>query len=341
MATTTHDQPRSAAEAPLSLSPGYRRERVTFPSGEADLVGYLYVPEELSDPAPAVPVIGPETFVKEQAPTQYAKRLANDGFAALTFDPRFAGESGGEPRRWENPVAKAEDVRAALDFLVSRPEVDTERLSALAICQGSSEMLRAAADDARIKALATAAGHYRDHEGDVLWKGGEEALSEIRERGHEAKAKYEASGEVDYVPAVDPERADVGMPGKVVYDWYAPWAEAGIWENRYAVMSDADLFDYESITAAEALRTPYVMIHSDNSFLPEAARRHFDAVPADEKRLQWEGETAHLRYYDDPVVIDHTVGIVSGWFREHLDLPSPASAFIPAEGQAGPRPSSR
>ena len=68
---------RSAADAPLNLSPGYQRERVTFTSGGVELVGNLYVPEDLAGPAPAVPLLGPELFVKEQAPMQYAKRRSS------------------------------------------------------------------------------------------------------------------------------------------------------------------------------------------------------------------------------------------------------------------------
>ncbi len=213
----------SAGQAPIDLSRGYKVERVTFDSRGATMVGNLYLPQGLDGSAPAIILLGPETFVKEQAPTQYAKRLANDRFVALAFDPRYAGESGGEPRRWENPEAKAEDVRAAVDFLASRPEVDAERIAAMAICQGSSAMLRAAADEPRIKALVTAAGRYRDHEGDLLWLGGEEGIKTRAERGRLALEKYHKSGEVDYVPAVDPERMDVGMPGAVVDAWYRPW----------------------------------------------------------------------------------------------------------------------
>ncbi len=330
--------PGSPAQAPLNLSQGYRVERVTFDSHGATLVGHLYLPEGLDGPAPAVVLLGPETFVKEQAPTQYAKRLANDGFVALAFDPRFAGESGGEPRRWESPEAKAEDVRAAVAFLAARPEVDAHQIAGMAICQGSSAMLRAAADEPRIKVLVTAAGHYRDREGDLLWMGGEEGLHRRLDRGRQARQRYEATGEVDYVPAVDPERMDVGMPGAVVDAWYRPWADHGIWENRYAVMSDASVLEYESVSAARRLVIPYLMIHSDNSFLPEAARRHFEAVPSPAKKLQWDGQTPHFRYYDDPVVMDRTMSHVNAWLREHLEVAPPASAYIPAEGQAGPRP---
>ena len=298
-------------------------ERITFDSHGETLVGHLYLPEG-SGPYPAVVLLGPETFIKEQAPTEYAKRFATDGIAALAFDPRYAGESSGEPRRWENPVHKVEDVLAAVDYLISRGDIDASRIGGIAICQGNSEMLRAVADDSRIKAYCGVAGHYRDAEGDIEWMGSQTALDARRQLGEQATRVFQETGEVTYVPASDPERQDVGMPGSFVWDWYKTWTDRG-WDNRYALMSDANILSYESITAARRLTTPTLLIHSDNSFLPEAARRHFEAIPTAKKRLDWDGETAHFQYYDDPVVIDRTISRFVEWLREHLDLPKPLS----------------
>jgi uncharacterized protein len=109
---------------------------------------------------------------------------------------------------------------------------------------------------------------------------------------------------------------NVGMPGSFVYDWYSPWADRGEWENRYAVMSDAELLRYESLSAAKRITKPYLMIHSNQSFLPDAARRHFDAMPSTQKTLLWEGDTPHLSYYDDQTVLDKTVGSIVSWAKE-------------------------
>lgn len=256
------------------------------------------------------------TFIKEQAPTEYARRFARAGFAALVFDPRFHGESGGEPRRWENPLAKVADVRASLDFLASRPEVAPGKLFGMAVCQGSSEMIRALAEDDRFVAGATVAGHYRDYQADVQWLG--EAVRERRlERGFAARTRYRETGVADYVPQIDPARTDVGMPGDFVYQWYRHWEPRG-WENRYAVMSDADLITYESLSAAASLARPYLMIHSDGSFLPDAARRHFAAIPGTDKELSWEGDTPHFAYYDQAPVLEATAAKIAAFFRSRL-----------------------
>lgn len=301
-----------------------RRTPVHFPSQGTRVAGHLYVPPRASAtparaPYPAVVLVGPETYVKEQVPSEYARRLADQGFLALTFDPRGRGESDAAPdtpRDVESPLGKVADVRAALDYLAARDDVDAGRLFAVAVCQGSSEMVRAVADDGRVRALATLAGHYRDREGDAQWFGGEDKLAARRARAQAALDKYQATGEVDYVKGVDKADPNVGMPGELVWSWYHRWADAGLWPDRFAVLSDVELLDYESMSASARLAAPYLMFHSDQCMLPDAARRHFDRVPG-EKRAEWWGDTLHFQFYDDPTTIDRAVPMIADWFRAH------------------------
>jgi uncharacterized protein len=288
--------------------------KVRFDSAEArvSLVGNLYTPAKPGANSSAFVIIGPMTYQKEQAPTQYAQRLAALGHTALVFDSRYRGESGGKPRAYENPFHKVSDIISAAAFLRSQPGVNPDRIIGLGICQGSSEMLRAVAEDDLIKAGGTLAGQYRDHDGDIAWLT-EEGYAARLATGQAAKAKYLETGEVDYIPGVDETDMNVGMPGKFVWDWYHVWADKGLWDNRYAVMSDADLLPYESISAARTLTKPYLMIHSDNSFLPDAAKRHFEAMPSTSKKLLWEGDTPHLSYYDQPEILDRTVASIDSW----------------------------
>jgi uncharacterized protein len=288
--------------------------KVRFDSAEAgvSLVGDLYLPATPAANSAAFVIIGPMTFQKEQAPTEYARRLAASGHTALAFDTRYRGESGGQPRAYENPFHKVADILSAVSFLREQPGVNPDRIIGLGICQGSSEMLRAVAEDNRIAAGVTLAGHYRDREGDIAWLT-EDGYAARLAQGEKAKAKYLTTGEIDYVAGVDDVDMNVGMPGKFVWDWYHVWAEKGLWDNRYAVMSDADLLAYESISAARSQNKPYLMIHSDNSFLPDAAHRHFDAMPSVSKKLLWEGETPHLSYYDQPHVLDRSVASIATW----------------------------
>lgn len=202
-------------------------ERVTFESDGETLVGRLLPPAFENGRAPGVAILGPMTFQKEQAPTQYAHRLAELGYAALVFDTRYRGESGGEPRCYEDPHAKVQDLRAAIGYLAGRSDVDADRLAVLGICMGGSLVLPAAADDPRIRAVATVAAHLRDRAADASWLGGGDRVAARLARGRQALEKYEGTGEVDYVPAVDVARTDVGMPGELVWSWYQLWADRG------------------------------------------------------------------------------------------------------------------
>lgn len=308
----------------------YALEKVSFDCHGSALIGNLYLPVA-DQPAPVVVVLGPFCYVKEQAPIEYATRLAEEGFVVLAFDARRHGESGGEPRRLELPLDKVADVRAALDYLVTRPEVDATRIAVVGVCEGAAEMLQVAAEDDRVGAVALVSGHYRDHGNDIFLIGGMELImgeitADVAEarlearmaRAVAAKAKYESTGEVDYGPIVDPVRTDVPVPGKMVWDWYHGWADRGIWENRYAVMGDVDYLAYESVTAATRLTKPLLMIHGDYSSGPESAQRHWETIPAEKKQLIWEEGANHFQYYEDPDTIDRAVGNIAAWFHEHL-----------------------
>lgn len=290
-------------------------ETVTFQVDGIELVGDLHKPVGASEPLPAVAIIGPMTYERNQAPTQYAKRLAKLGYAALAYDSRYRGDSGGAPRQYENPFHKLEDMKAAVDFLRGREGIDAEQVNILGICQGGSVALRAAQEHAGVHAVATVTSQYRDQEGDHAWLG--ERYSDRLSKGQDALAKFGADGTVETVPAVDETDMDVGMPGEFVWEWYQPWADRGEWTNNYPRMSDAALLEYSSIEAAQKLDKPWLMIHGDNCFLPDAAKRHFAAVPEDTpKRMTWD-ETPHLDYYDQAPVLDRTSAEVHEWFSGH------------------------
>ncbi|KAI3582899.1 hypothetical protein IWW34DRAFT_816558 [Fusarium oxysporum f. sp. albedinis] len=263
----------------------YTAEKVAYPSHGETITGILYLPKVVANP-PGVVVLG------EQAPLQYATRLADEGYAALIFDPRTVGESTGQPRRLENPKMKNEDV-----------------------VSGGPECLDVASYDDRVVAVASVTGYYRDHETDVwmictgcvnIEPGVDvgslkmptpeqgEALYQARiERARKAKDLYEKTGQVTYQPLVDPKAADpdvgslAGLPGPVAWAWYGPWTLKGF-ENRYAVMSDFDHFGYSTVPGVAKLTKPALVIHGDNCMNAPAAKRHFESIPTKNKKLIWD-----------------------------------------------------
>ena len=92
-------------------------ERYEFDSEGDRLVGNLHLPQ--GDALGVAILTGPLTSVKEQATGAWGSALAERGFAALSFDHRYFGESAGRPRQLENPAAKIADIQAATASLHS------------------------------------------------------------------------------------------------------------------------------------------------------------------------------------------------------------------------------
>lgn len=134
-------------------------ERLTFNSGGRTLSAQLAVPEG-DGPFPAVVVIH-EAFGLNQNIREVAARFAAEGYVALAVD-LFAGQNqvlcmarfmGG---MLTNSLAHGgiADMKAALDLLAARPEVNPEQLGAVGYCMGGSFALALACTDGRLKAIA-------------------------------------------------------------------------------------------------------------------------------------------------------------------------------------------
>lgn len=289
----------------------YSVQRVVFKSGGLDVVGNLFLPAG-SGRKPAIAVMGPVAYIKEQAPLQYASRLANQGFATLIFDPRYHGESAGEPRRMESRSAKVEDLKAAVEFLAARPEIDASRVHLLGVCQGVNWAIEAAAEDRRVRSVSIVAGHYLMPETAALYLGGPENVAARLAKARESKAAFMASGQVDYIPIVSLTDKDALLTAKPIHDFYYHWADRGpfaahrgLWENRITRMSEADIWGHRIDEQLKRLNKPVLMIHSDRAASgPQIPRQLFDVIATKDKQSVWLEGRNQIQFYQDPMTID-------------------------------------
>ena len=304
----------------------YQVKQVSFTSQGETIVGSLFAPMGMPNRKPAVIILGPFGAIKEQSPLQYATRLAREGYVTLIFDPRYSGESSGEPRRIESPSAKIQDVKAAIDFIEHQPEVDRARLALLGICQGTSEMLAVASNEQRIKTLTLVSGQYiYPSNMDEFFSGGGPTRLERIARGKAALDLYKKTGEVKYTQVISATDKSAGLPWQPIYDWYHPWTtdkwlKPSRWENRYATMSDAEVWSFNVDDYAPKVTIPTLMIHGEMSDGNVPAAQHvFDEIAAEVKKLIIVPGVFHTRFYDDPSVIDPTTATVSQWLSQHLN----------------------
>jgi fermentation-respiration switch protein FrsA (DUF1100 family) len=319
--------PALAAASPASAQNGnhaqrrrpaasVRRERVTFQSGGERMVGTLFRPVRVAGRLPGVVVAGSWTTVKEQMAELYARELAQRGFATLAFDFRNWGESGGRVRDHESPELKIADIKAAAAYLAGRPDVRAGGVGGLGVCASAGYMAHTVANGSDIRSFGTVANWLHDAESARTLYG--ERYDRFMAQGLEAKAKFDGTGQVDYVPAFSSSDRNAAMqmdtPG-----YYGDPARGGVrqWPNRFAVMGWPEWLTFDALSPAERISVPTLMIHSDESALPDNARK-FHAALKGPKALYWM-QGMHLDFYDRAPLVAEAMDVMSTHFRRTLE----------------------
>jgi fermentation-respiration switch protein FrsA (DUF1100 family) len=290
------------------------RQPFTFTSAGDRLAGVVYLPSE--QPAAAVVTTGPLTSVKEQATGAYARALAERGFAAVAFDHRTFGESEGEPRQFENPEGKADDVRAAVGALRADQRTGDLPVVAVGVCAGGGYMARAVADDPRISAFAGVAGYYSDAA--AFAESSPDAYQGTIERGLAAKRRWQETGVAETIPAVAPDGGDVAMPLREAYEFYGtPRGAVDNYTNAFAVQSLAYTTPFDAQEAAARIEVPFLLVHSEHALAPPLARTFYAGVTTPKSQL-WLQSQGQIDFYDDPRLIDAAADAIAERFKATL-----------------------
>ncbi|OIQ21165.1 MAG: alpha/beta hydrolase [Flavobacterium sp. MedPE-SWcel] len=301
-------------------------KKINFKSEGLNLVGNLYYPPNFEEGKqyPAIVCSGSWTTVKEQMAGLYAKNFAKDGFITLAFDFRNYGESEGLPRAWENPEMKIEDIKNAVIYLQSLPEVAKDKIGAFGVCAGSMYTLMAASEDKNIKAVATTASWLHDSEAVKLFYGGEEGVQNKIKQAQEAKNKYAKTGEFTYIKTISTTDETAAMFGE--YDYYLNPKRGAIpqWSaDKFAVATWEDWLTLDPFPSAKNLKKPLLMIHSNGCVLPDYTKKYFETVPSENKELVWvetdlTSPIHQFMFYDQKKEVDFAVKKTSDFFHANL-----------------------
>ena len=287
------------------------------------LAADLYVPKDAEGKLPAIAISGPFGAVKEQSSGLYAQTLAERGFLTLAFDPSFTGESGGQPRSMASPDINTEDFSAAVDYLSTRADVDTERIGILGICGFGGFAINAAAMDTRIKATVAS----------TMYDISRNSANGYFDANNNANVRYEMRRQMnaqrteDYRngtykrTVMNPEPADDAPQFlKDYYDYYKTKRgyhprsiNSGLGWN---VTSSLSFINMPILSYAGEIRSAVLLVHGEKAHSRYFSEDAFKKLKGSNKELLIVPGAVHTDLYDnmDKIPFDK----IEQFFREHL-----------------------
>jgi pimeloyl-ACP methyl ester carboxylesterase len=184
------------------------RRPVTFFADGLRLDGDLYIPSGLraGERRPAVIPLSGYQGLKGLQPARFARALVPLGYVCLTFDYRGFGRSDGQRGRLV-PQEQCEDVRAAISFMETVPEVDAGAISLIGWALGGGVAIVTAADDPRARCVV-AMNAIGDGERSVRFMHDEASFHELLERVHADRRRRALDGKSELVHPFDIVRLD-------------------------------------------------------------------------------------------------------------------------------------
>ena len=313
---------RISPDSPTDFNIG--KNKVHFYSEGLKVVGNLYLPENYKKGAklPAIVVVGPKGSVKEQTAGIYAKKLSEKGFITLVIDHRTYGESEGEPRHYENPYMKIEDVKNATSYIGTLVAVDNKKIGMLGVCNGGGFGAAAAIYDGRVKAYASVSGLFDLRSQIINGKPGDKAnLLSIMKQSVDARQKYFETGEVVYIKQMPDVDENSNQLRKEAYEYYC--TSRGLCpnygENKMAVMSRDTRRSFDITDQIELLSPrPYLAIAGTKALTLGLSETAFKRASEPKEFFIIEGAT-HVGLYDIDKYVDQAVTKLNMFYTKSMN----------------------
>ncbi|CAK9039458.1 Uncharacterized protein YcjY [Durusdinium trenchii] len=314
------------------MTPTSGKNKVTFKSFGADLVGDLYVPEGFDEAKKYKAIVGASPFpqVKDQIPATYGPEMAARGFIYLGFDYLGMGDSPALPGEFKQSrymFRLIENTWDAVSYLGTLPFV--EEIYGLGVCQGGSIIASAAVTDHRIKKIAMVSGMMAAD--DFQWADRDVVNQQIAASNASMQKMYE-SGEPDYVTPfllndemTKEEFIEVGgnpMVGET-YDYYGRDGVKGpIAVPNYTNMHIGDQGMQSLISIGQAyadkIVQPSLTIYSKSAYTAICSTQFVEKLTNEHEELAFD-DFSHVDFYYKPEAVKASTDAVAAFFNRSTD----------------------
>jgi uncharacterized protein len=310
------DHPAATAGETLPLARGGERRDVRFPCGGSECAAWLYLPS--GAPSPPVAVMGHGfAGTRDVGLPYFAEELAAQGVAAFVFDYRSFGASGGAPRQLVDPWRQLEDWRAALAFVRSQGDVDSERIALFGSSLGAGHALITAADDGRVRAVVAVAPLVDSGvEGEASFPGAGWAVRILFTAWGDLLASL--AGRSVMLPAIAPS-GGFGMivDGAAYAAFEQLVGEGSTYRNEVLARSILTFDEYNPADRTGEIRAPVLLVAAPGDrFSPFEAAREYAARANGVTLIEIPGD--HFDVYSAPAREQAAASAIL-FLKEHLE----------------------
>ncbi len=283
------------------------------------LRGWLYLPEGAHGRVPTIVMAHGFSAVKENYLDKYGEVFSAAGLAALVFDNRCFGASGGKPRQHIDPWRQIADYRDAITYASTLSEVDGTRIGIWGSSYSGAHVLVVAAVDRRVKCVVSQVPLISGHRNarrlirsDMI-----AAVQGMFVEDRIARYGGKAAGMIPVV-SNDPS-VPCALPTPDSYEWFTETAKlrAPAWKNEVTLQSVELFTEYEPGTYIEYISpTPLLMVVAAGDHLTVAD----EAIAAYGWALEPKKLTLLRGGHFDAYVKDFAASSSAArdWFVEHL-----------------------
>lgn len=293
------------------------REETHFLSRGEHCAAWLYLPD---GPGPHACVVLAHGFAgtREARLGAYAERFRGSGFAALVFDYRHFGDSGGEPRQLMSIARQHADWRAAVSFARAQEDIDADRIALWGSSLSGGHVIWIGSEDIRLRGVI-AQTPFAD------------GLSALRAAGPANAVRLTAAGLRDLAgalrgrdPYLIPAAAEPGCTAAMnqpdALSGYLRLFEEGdaAFNNECAARFALTIGLYRPISRAGGVRCPLLVqtVDGDRVTPPEPAARMAELAPQG-RLAAYDGGAGHFDIYVDEL-FERSVADQTEFLREVL-----------------------
>lgn len=297
--------PAPIAALPVEPAPlpgeGFQRWDLRFPCGNTECAAWLYLPPLQKGARPPV-VLMAHGFAgtRDVALPAFAEHFVNAGIAALVFDYRNFGASGGVPRQLVDPWVQLEDWRAALAFVRAHPKVDGTRLCLWGTSLGGGLALISGAKDGNVRCVVAQAPQIDSNmEAEATFPGVWWVIRLLFTAWGDLASEAIGTGEW-MIPAIAPSDGFGMITDDRAYEAFEKQVPRNAtYRNEVVAHSIFTFDDYNPAVQAASIKAPVLLIASRaDRFAPFAAAEAFAKTHPNVTLKEIDGD--HFEIYTTP-----------------------------------------